>query len=262
MIFHGSLSSLNKENKRASFIRKGRDHSIEGEKATCLEFGVLTLEGDGEYYLGYLLIAPVSNDKTPEFSSITLFVGTSNGRVATFKILPQGPGFACNFVGMTQMDGSIVSIIPLNSDSGKRAWASQQAVANLREGAKVPGAILAVTKSEARIFKPPTAKGAHKSWDEYICLSATVAELENYGICLSCVMNTGVVKCFSIPGLKEIGEVKLGDYFDRTRLQDTILTDSGYIFGWTAQAECLLLHMWGKGQRLLVALLFGALLYL
>lgn len=48
MIFHGSLSSLNKESKRASF-RKSRDHAIEGEKATCLEFGVLTLEGDGEH---------------------------------------------------------------------------------------------------------------------------------------------------------------------------------------------------------------------
>lgn len=150
------------------------------------------------------------------------------------------------------MEGSVVSIIPLNSDSGKRAWASQHAVANLREGIKVPGAILAVTKSEARLFKPPTAKGAHKAWDDYVCLSATVTELDNYGICLSCVMNTGVVKSYSVPGLKEIGEIRLDDYFDRTRLEDTILTDSGYIFGWTAQTECLLLHMWGKGQRLLV----------
>lgn len=184
-----------------------------------------------------------------------LFVGTSHGRVATFKILPQGTGFACKLAGMTHTDGSVVSIIPLNSDSGKRAWASQNAVANLREGFKVPGAILAVTMSEARIFKPPSAKGAHKGWDEHICLSATVAELDDYGICLSCVMNTGVVKNFSVPGLKEIGEVQLDDYFDRARLKDTILTDSGYIFGWTAQAEFLLLHMWGKGQRLLVSIL-------
>lgn len=156
---------------------------------------------------------------------------------------------------MTHTDGSVVSIIPLNSGSGKRAWASQHAVANLREGIKVPGVILVVTKSEARIFKPPNTKGAHRNWDEYICLSATVTELEDYGICLSCVMNTGVVKSYSVPGLKEIGEVKLGDYFDSTRLEDTILTDSGYIFGWAAQAECLLLHMWGKGQKLSVSTL-------
>lgn len=197
-----------------------------------------------------------ASNEISEFSSIALFVGTSHGRVATFKILPQGPGFTCNFVGITHTDGSVISIIPLNSGSGKRAWASQRAVANLREGIKVPGVILAVTKSEARIFKPPIAKGAHKNWDEYICLSATVTELEDYGICLSCVMNTGVVKSYSVPGLKEIGEIKLGDYFDRTRLEDTILTDSGYIFGWTAQAECLLLHMWGKGQKMLAPIPF------
>lgn len=150
------------------------------------------------------------------------------------------------------MDGSVVSIIPINSDSGKRAYASQQAVANLREGVKVPGTVVAVTKSEARIFKPPTAKGAHKGWDEYSCLSAVVAELDTHGICLSCVMDSGVVKSFSIPGLKEIGEVRLSDYYDPSRLADTILLDSGYIFGWTSQAECMLLYMWGKGQILSV----------
>ncbi|KAI5842507.1 lethal giant larvae like, C-terminal-domain-containing protein [Morchella snyderi] len=230
VIFHGSLNSLTKESKRASF-RKSRDHSIDGEKATCLEFGVLTLEGD-------------------EFSSIALFVGSTHGRIATFKILPQGQGFTCTFAGMTYMDGSVVSVVPINSDSGKRAYASQQAVANLREGIKVPGTVVAVTKSEARIFKPPTAKGAHKGWDEYSCLGAVVAELDTHGICLSCVMDTGVVKSFSIPGLKEIGEVRLSDYYDPSRLAETILLDSGYIFGWTSQAECMLLYIWGKGQRL------------
>jgi hypothetical protein len=46
VIFHQSLTSLAKEAKRNSF-RKSHDKPAEGEKATCLEFGVLTLEGDG-----------------------------------------------------------------------------------------------------------------------------------------------------------------------------------------------------------------------
>lgn len=150
------------------------------------------------------------------------------------------------------MDSAVVAIVPMNSDSGKRAYATQQAVANLRDGIKVPGVLLVVTRSETRIFRPPTAKGAHKTWEEYICLAAAVTELETYGICLSCVMNTGVVKNYSIPGLKEISEVSLGVRFDKERLADTIVTTSGYIFGWTAKAECLLLHMWGKGQNLCV----------
>lgn len=46
VIYHQSLTSLTKEAKRASF-RKGPERPVEGEKCTCLEFGVLTLEGDG-----------------------------------------------------------------------------------------------------------------------------------------------------------------------------------------------------------------------
>ncbi|KAG0642875.1 lethal giant larvae like, C-terminal-domain-containing protein [Tuber brumale] len=242
VIFHQSLTSLTKEAKRSSF-RKSHDKPMEGEKATCLEFGVLTLEGDGKQLitntLEHLLI----------FSSIALFVGTSHGRIATFKILPQGPGFVCNFVNITCMEGPVIKIIPLNSDSGKRAYATQQAVADLRNGIKVPGVLLGVTKSESRIFRPPTAKGAHKGWEDSECLSANVVELETHGVCLSCVMGNGVVKSYSIPGLKEISEVKIGQWFEKSRLADIIVTGAGYIFGWTSEAECLLLHLWGKGDN-------------
>ncbi|PWW71703.1 hypothetical protein C7212DRAFT_287621 [Tuber magnatum] len=228
VIFHQSLTSLTKEAKRSSF-RKSHDKPMEGEKATCLEFGVLTLEGD-------------------EFSSIALFVGSSHGRIATFKLLPQGPGFVCNFVNVTCMEGPVIKIIPLNSDSGKRAYATQQAVANLRDGMKVPGVLLGVTKSESRIFRPPTAKGAHRGWEDFDCLSANVVELDTHGVCLSCVMSSGVVTSYSIPGLKEISEVKIGQWFEKNRLADIIVTGAGYIFGWASETECLLLHMWGKGD--------------
>ena len=177
-----------------------------------------------------------------------MFVGTSHGRIATFNLLPQGPSFVCNFVNVTYMDGPVIKIIPLNSDSGKRAYATQQAVANLRDGIKVPGALLGVTKSGSRIFRPPTAKGAHRGWEDFECLSANVVELETHGVCLSCVMSNGVVKSYSIPGLKEISEVKIGQWFEKDRLAEIIVTGAGYIFGWTSEAECLLLHMWGKGD--------------
>lgn len=76
---------MNKDSKRASF-RKSRDHTIEGEKATCLEFGVLTLEGDGEGHLKnipslyltmnfqssqasrYLLVLPMAESQRSKFS--------------------------------------------------------------------------------------------------------------------------------------------------------------------------------------------------
>jgi hypothetical protein len=178
-------------------------------------------------------------------------VGTTHGRLLTFKILPQpNGGFKCEFAGATKAEGRIVSITPLNADSGKRAWATQKAMSNLREGIKVPGILVLVTNSEARIFKPPGAKGAHKSWDEYNCVSAAVAELEDYGICLSCVMDTGAIKSYSLPGLKEIANVNIKGIFDPARLNDTRILDTGHILGWTAQTEFMFVYMWGKGQRL------------
>lgn len=47
MIFNENLSSLTKEMKRLS-LRKPRENISEGtEKATCLEFGVMSLENEG-----------------------------------------------------------------------------------------------------------------------------------------------------------------------------------------------------------------------
>lgn len=45
MIFHQSVGSLNKD-KRTGF-RRSHNPAAATEKATCLEFGVMTLEGDG-----------------------------------------------------------------------------------------------------------------------------------------------------------------------------------------------------------------------
>jgi syntaxin-binding protein 5 len=46
VIYHQGLTTLSKEGKRSSF-RKSKDQSAVDEKATSIEFGVLTLEGDG-----------------------------------------------------------------------------------------------------------------------------------------------------------------------------------------------------------------------
>lgn len=51
MIFHQSLGSLSKD-KRTGF-RRSHNPAAATEKATCLEFGVMTLEGDGMIYEEY-----------------------------------------------------------------------------------------------------------------------------------------------------------------------------------------------------------------
>lgn len=146
-----------------------------------------------------------------------------------------------------------MSITPLNSDSGARAWATPQAVANLRDGIKVPGVLVAVTRSEARIFKPPGAKGAHRAFDDgYACAAAGVTELEDYGIVLTILTEPlGTLKSFSLPGLKEIADVPdTRQLFAADRLRDTRILSTGHVWAWAADHAFTLVYLWGKGVRL------------
>ncbi|KAI5855448.1 lethal giant larvae like, C-terminal-domain-containing protein [Tricharina praecox] len=229
VIFHQSLGSLSKD-KRTGF-RRSHNPAAATEKATCLEFGVMTLEGD-------------------EFSSIALFVGTNLGRVLTFKLLPQqGGGFTCTYEGVNHLDDNapILSITPINSDSGKRTWATPQATANLREGIKTPGVIVCASQNDARIFKPSQARGAHKTWgDEFTVHAASVCELEAYGICLTTVTSLGLIINYTVPGLKPIGApLSVKSVLEAERLHLTTVLESGHILGWSGEHELTLLYQWG-----------------
>jgi len=116
--------------------------------------------------------------------------------------------------------------------------------------------LVAVTKLSVRIFKPPGAKGAHKTWDdELVCLSAAVCELEDYGVCLTCMMDNGLVNNYSIPGLKQIASLKItNDFFDKSRLNDSRVLENGYILSWTGEHEFGLGYQWGIGTSLSTAI--------
>ena len=148
-----------------------RKQSVAGQEwGTVIEFGVMSLEGEGEC----CNLSHYGTDN-PDYSSILFFMGTNLGRVATFKLLPeQSGGYAVHFAGMTTLDNKIISLCPLNVENGEPALATQDAVASLRNGARVNGVLLAIAEQGARIFRPATAKGAHKSWDDFICYSANV----------------------------------------------------------------------------------------
>lgn len=89
-----------------------------------IEFGVMTLEGDG-------------------YSSIACFVGTNRGHVATFKILPSGPSYTAKLAGVAKCGGSkVVSMDPVNVDNGQPAGATAGAVGGLREGRQVNGVLV------------------------------------------------------------------------------------------------------------------------
>jgi syntaxin-binding protein 5 len=185
-----------------------------------------------------------------DYSSILFFVGTCQGRILTFKILPQTDGsYGVQAAGIASLEQKVVSISPLIAESGQPAYASQETVAGLRNGIKVNGVVLAVTQACARIFKPATARGASKTWHDILCYSACVVRYDDDRGCgLVALFGDGSARTYSIPGLKEIGCVNISKELDSKRFPDAVITPTGDIFGWTGPSEMAILNPWGSGQ--------------
>ncbi|KAI9894163.1 MAG: hypothetical protein M1814_004017 [Vezdaea aestivalis] len=234
VIFSMHISDLAKQNKRSSIgsmRRSGTSQSgARPEWATKIEFGVMNLEHDS-------------------YSSILFFVGTNHGHLATFKLFPQGNKFGVELAGTASLDDRIVAILPINAESGHSASATQAAVAGLRTGLQVNGVLLVVTETGARLFRPASAKGASKSWDQVLAYTANVTEVEGR-FALVVIFGDNSARSFSIPGLKEIGASNLNQIFDPRKLSATRVMPSGEIFGWTGPSEIAQVNCWGAGRDL------------
>ncbi len=180
-----------------------------------------------------------------------LFLGTNLGRFLTFKILPQqNGGYSVRLAGTASLDGSIISISPIDAESGDPADATQAVVASLRDGYKVNGVVLVTTHSGARIFKPVSAKGAHKIWDEFLCDTAAVVQYLALGYALVGLFGDGCARAYSIPGFKEIASSKVTDVLDARRFSEAVITPTGDIIGWTGPSEIAVLNVWGTQSDL------------
>lgn len=232
IIYRGSINDFLKPDKRGSF-RRSSSHAgnAKPEWPTCIEFSVMTLEDE-------------------EYSSILCHIGTNLGHLATFKLLPESSGqYSVKFMGSCLLDDRLVSICPLHAESGRPAYASQAAVAGLRNGAKVNGVLLVATASGARLFRPANHKGAHKTWDHFLCDAAGVVRYEDLGYALLGLYGDGNARAYSIPALKEIGCVKVSDVLDLRRFSEAIITNTGDIFGWKGPAEMALINVFGTGLQ-------------
>ncbi|PKS13028.1 hypothetical protein jhhlp_000369 [Lomentospora prolificans] len=230
IIFQASLSEFARSDKRSSFLKGLRETATQKEWPVIVKFGVMTLEGDN-------------------YSSIACFVGTNTGKVITFKLLPSGEGYTVKFAGVMDFGDPIVALCPIVADTGKPAAATGPVVAGLRSGQQVNGVLVVVTRTEIRIFKPATAKGASKSFDDILCDAAAVTELDYRGTVIVGVFGDGSTRAFTIPALKEIAKAPLSN-IDSTRRSATIVTENGYIFGWNGPSELALFHVWGLGEPL------------
>jgi len=171
--------------------------------------------------------------------------------VATFKVLPASNGtYTAVLAGVSNVEDKVINLIPLDAESGGHALATPSVVGGLRSGAKVNGVVIAVTPSGCRIFKPPTSKGAHKSWDDYLCDSAAVVKSEGRGYSLVGLFGDGTVRAFSIPGLKEIGCERIDHIADMRRLSEACITPTGSVMTWVSPSQIALFNVWGPGRRL------------
>lgn len=186
-----------------------------------------------------------------DYSSIVFFVGTNLGRLVTFKLLPEAHGgYAVRLAGQIHLEEKIISILPINSDTGEAAEATPELVAGLRTGSRVNGVLVAVTQTSARIFKPAAAKGASKSWDEFLCYRAAVVRFEAHTYALLGLFGDGCAKAFSVPGLKEIASTNVSHILDVRRFSEALITPTGFVIGWTGPSEIVALNVWGTGQDL------------
>ncbi|KAK8222124.1 Lethal(2) giant larvae sro7 [Zalaria obscura] len=232
IIYNANLQDFVKGDKKGSFRRSSAHGAPKADYVTALEFSVMTLEGDG-------------------YSSILMHAGTHLGHLATFKVIPDSSGrYTVQYVGSSTLDGRVIYIAPVSADTGRPATASPNAVAVLRNGAKTEGALVVVTHSEIRISKPPTAKGAHKSFDNFFCDAAGIARYQDAGYALIGLFGDGTARAFSLPALKEIGSQKLDQVMDVRRFSEATVTPSGNILGWTGPSEMSLVTVWGTGEPL------------
>ncbi|KAJ4292980.1 Lethal(2) giant larvae sro7 [Collariella sp. IMI 366227] len=227
VIFQASVTEFVKAEKRSSFLKGHSKGPATLEFPTAIEFGVMTLEGD-------------------KYSSIACFVGTNLGHVATFRILPSGQAYSAQLAGVSKCaSDKVVSIFPLNTDTGQPAAATALAVAGLREGRQINGVLVVVTQTEIRIFKPATAKGASKSFDGPLCDTARVTEIPRHGIALVALFSDRSTRAYSLPSLKEIGRANL-PMLDPSRTVSAVISRTGEVFGWTGPSEVAVLPVWGN----------------
>lgn len=168
-------------------------------------------------------------------------------------MLPEATGrYTVKLAGSISLDRRIISISPVDADTGTPAHATQEVVASLRTGAQVNGVVIVVTQVAARIFRPASAKGASKTWDEYLCDSAAIVRYQAYGHALVGLFGDGCVKVFSIPALKEIASASVAKVLDVRRFAEAIITPTGDVCGWTGPSEIATLNIWGAGDDLYV----------
>ncbi|KAM0717028.1 hypothetical protein Q7P37_006880 [Cladosporium fusiforme] len=228
-----AVADFHRGEKRSTFRRGPSVDASQPDWATCMEFSVMTLENE-------------------EWSSILLHVGTHQGHIGTFKIVPDPSGrYSAEFAGSVSLDSRINHIFPINAETGRSAVATQTALASLRSGARTNGAIIAVAPTVVHITRPATSKGAHKSFDSFFCDAAGIVRYHDQGQALLTLTGDGFARVYSLPALKELCQpISLSSTLDVRRFSEARITPTGHIIAFTGPSELAVLSIFGAGKPL------------
>lgn len=228
-----NVTDFQRGEKRGTFRRGPSNEAPQPDFATSLEFSVMTLEHE-------------------EWSSILLHVGTHQGHVGTFKIIPDPSGrYSAEFAGSVSLDSRINHIFPINAETGRSAVATQTAMASLRSGVRTNGAIIIVAPTVVHIARPATSKGAHKSFDSFFCDAAGLIRYHDQGQALLTLTGDGFARVYSLPALKELAPpIPLSNTLDVRRFSEARITPTGHIIAFTGPSELAVLSIFGAGKPL------------
>lgn len=161
-------------------------------KVSSMEFGIVALGTDS-------------------FSSITLSVGTVNGNVYIYQILPrQQGGYYAQKYGNHLSIGSdpIITLQHIDLGAGKPAAASADVLGRLASGIKINGAILAATSKEAKLISTITSKKVgSKSLDNALGVGFSFLRAGE-SCCLVTINAKGKIGLYSLPGFGSITSFK------------------------------------------------------
>lgn len=200
------------------------------EVPTAIEFSLMALEGDA-------------------FSSIVLSVGTSLGRLLTYRIVPTGGGsHSVQLVGGIQTKGGskVLAVIPFDTDYGVSAVASPTILGKLGQGIVINGSLIVVTAEEARILRLPKNKQSSRTFDEKVLVAGLSFLRQGDTLVLTCVTETGYIRIYTIPGLKEIAHLSAQKFHDIRYAPRSIVSLNGDVMLGIGRNESALFSIWGK----------------
>lgn len=227
VIFSSLLSNLTVKKTK---LHKSHAAGVTGEYPTSAQFGIYMLDGE-------------------KFSSIVLSVGSSLGKLHTFRVVPLPTGaYSLDYVGVTEASTSpIISVIPLDTEKGTSALARMAEMNQLPQGIQINGAIITISRTEIRLYRQPKDKVAARTLTTPLATGGLCYLKQPGTTCLVTVTEACEIVVYSLPTLGEIVKQRLPFAAAPDAIGESIVTPNGDIIVRRNKLSASLINIWGKG---------------